>query len=264
MGDLPIGAALRKTKRSSTRDIKNDRKATSLLSLDEQIALLEKDMNGSEEDDDSISTQVDEDDVDTDGILVEEDENGNVVRMVSGIAKDAIAPLPSELLPLPMCASRNPSHDKSAAKRSSEHVTATTKRIRFSDENTETKSNQGTAMAPSKLGGDSSGNKKHQESGLEATIREMFSKYVPTSADRRPFWCRLCQFQGSDLNDFEQHRESEQHNLAVEIEKKMAYCKLCKKRFTSMAQLKEHISGSGHKEFLQKVRTSQKKNMRFS
>jgi hypothetical protein len=199
--------------------------------------------------------------------------------MLSSIAKDVIAPLPAQLLPLPMCATRNHSNEKSAPKRTSDgDATATSKRIRFSDEGTagsSSSSNSGSSSSSSSSSTSTSTKiidrsnvnsvlQKHQTSGLETTIREMFSNYVPTSADRRPFWCRLCQFQGSDFASFEQHRESEKHVMAVEIEKKMAYCKLCKKGFTSMAQLKEHLKGNGHKALLEKVKSNQQKNKRFS
>jgi DNA-binding MltR family transcriptional regulator len=34
--------------------------------------------------------------------------------------------------------------------------------------------------------------KKERISGLEATVKEMLANYKPSSAEKRPFWCRIC------------------------------------------------------------------------
>jgi hypothetical protein len=86
--------------------------------------------------------------------------------------------------------------------------------------------------------------------GLEKTIREMLNNYKPSSFERRPFWCRLCQYQATDINDFEAHKSSKEHVLAVSIERKMTYCKLCKKQFTSMEQMREHLKAKKHNDLL--------------
>lgn len=86
--------------------------------------------------------------------------------------------------------------------------------------------------------------------GLEKTIREMLNNYKPSSWEKKPFWCRICQHQAVDINDFEAHRTSKEHALAVNIERKMTYCKLCKLQFTSMDQMKEHLKAKKHNDTL--------------
>jgi len=284
---VPFGRAQRLEQRKAAHDTEILSKVK-ILDLEEQIALMEKQINNGDDDEeeDSVSTEMDSDSEAEDdaGLSVERDQDGNVVRILSGIAKDAIEPLPSQMLPLPMCATRN-SRDKSGKTKSTTSIAnpavdpSRKRSIRFADEedkgnNTEPRTKRAADGSNSGLGastreGNNATSKSRRTdvgkggpgsgvvSGLEATIREMFSNYVPTSNERRPFWCRLCQFQGTDLPSFEEHRQSEQHLLAVDIEKKMAFCKLCKKNFTSMAQLKEHLEGVAHKERLAYVKQSQ-------
>jgi hypothetical protein len=93
--------------------------------------------------------------------------------------------------------------------------------------------------------------------GLEKSIREMLRNYKPTSAERRPFWCRICSFQANNEEEFYQHRESELHQLTSRQERKMSTCKLCRKEFTSPEQLKEHLKGKGHTERLEMLKSKQ-------
>jgi hypothetical protein len=88
------------------------------------------------------------------------------------------------------------------------------------------------------------------KSGLEKTVMEMLRNYQPSSSEKRPFWCRVCRFQGESEADLMSHRESEFHVLASQKERKLSYCKLCKIQFTSPDQLKEHLRGSKHKSKL--------------
>lgn len=87
-------------------------------------------------------------------------------------------------------------------------------------------------------------------SGLESTVRELLQDYKPSSNERRPFWCRICMFQGKDVDDLSQHRNTELHKLASEKERKLSYCKLCRKQFTSPDQLRKHVQGKPHKDKL--------------
>ena len=73
----------------------------------------------------------------------------------------------------------------------------------------------------------SSSKKVKKEDGMEKTIREMLKDYIPASVERKPFWCRICRFQGKDESDFFEHRKSEFHRTAVNIDMKMSYCQLC-------------------------------------
>jgi len=95
-------------------------------------------------------------------------------------------------------------------------------------------------------------------SGLSKVVDEMLRNYTATSADRRPFWCRICQYQGTDLDDLNTHRQSALHTLAVKRERKLSYCRICKKQFTSPAQLTEHEKGKLHIERLESLKSRNK------
>lgn len=81
----------------------------------------------------------------------------------------------------------------------------------------------------------------------EMKIRQLLSNYT---AERRPFWCRLCRFQGSNNDEFFEHRESDFHKKAMAMEQKLCHCRMCKRSFTSAVQLKEHMTGKLHNENL--------------
>mmetsp|Transcript_14285 Transcript_14285/g.18718 ORF Transcript_14285/g.18718 Transcript_14285/m.18718 type:complete len:263 (-) Transcript_14285:247-1035(-) len=100
-----------------------------------------------------------------------------------------------------------------------------------------------------------------KKTGLEHAVEELLSNYQPTSAERRPHYCRVCMYQGTSVEDLAQHRDSDFHKLAIQKERKMSFCQLCKKQFTSPAQLQEHVSGKMHKEKLNRRKQSQQKFM---
>ncbi|KAL7569335.1 hypothetical protein ACA910_016877 [Epithemia clementina (nom. ined.)] len=97
-------------------------------------------------------------------------------------------------------------------------------------------------------------------SGLEKAVQEVLSGYVPRSAERMPFYCRVCQKQYSSETEFFEHRKTQFHLVAAEAERKASYCKLCRKQLTSPAQLKEHLKSKPHKERLQRVSSSSSSN----
>jgi hypothetical protein len=74
----------------------------------------------------------------------------------------------------------------------------------------------------------------------------MLVNYQPSSSEKRPFWCRICRVQSTDIDGFNGHMESQLHQVAVTMERKMSFCKLCRKQFTSPDQLKEHLVGKWH------------------
>lgn len=94
-------------------------------------------------------------------------------------------------------------------------------------------------------------------SGLEEAVKEVLSGYVARSSERLPFYCRVCAKQYKDQMEFFEHKSTEFHRKAVEMERKASYCKLCRKQFTSPVQLKEHVSSRPHKERLEMVKSSQ-------
>lgn len=85
-------------------------------------------------------------------------------------------------------------------------------------------------------------------SGLDATVIEMLRNYQPSSAERRPFWCRVCRFQGQSEADLLSHRTSEAHRKASRVERRLSFCVKCRKQFTSPSQLQEHLKGKSHLE----------------
>ena len=72
--------------------------------------------------------------------------------------------------------------------------------------------------------------------------------YVPSSVEHKPFWCRVCLFQGKDTTDLEVHKESREHKMTVAVEARLCSCGPCRKNFTSPEQLKEHLGGKLHRE----------------
>ena len=50
------------------------------------------------------------------------------------------------------------------------------------------------------------------------------------------------------MEDLATHRSSDEHKAADERERKACFCRLCRKQFTSPAQLVEHLKGKGHKD----------------
>ncbi len=50
------------------------------------------------------------------------------------------------------------------------------------------------------------------------------------------------------------HRETEEHKLKLHLDRKASYCQVCRKKFTSAAQLKEHVKGKVHSETLENLR----------
>lgn len=101
--------------------------------------------------------------------------------------------------------------------------------------------------------------KKHKSiPGLEAAVKEVLQGYTPRSAERLPFYCRVCAKQYDNESDFFQHRETLFHKTALELERKASYCRLCRKQLTSPVQLQEHLKSRPHQERLQTLKFKQK------
>ena len=237
-----------------------------LSSLDEQIALLESSIQSSSRgpygsDDDSI----DYDDDDDNGhsislneptvptLITEKDEHGNITKFISQSNLDRIASLPKAYLPEPQLRKHRNNDDddhkekanlKKQKKRKKDSIDGSTSNSISSSGGT---TNIDLSNPPTKNG----------LSGLESTIREMLRNYQPLSGDKIPFYCRICRYQGTDLNDWNQHKLMPEHEIASEIELKMSYCKLCRKQFTSPAQLKEHLNAKPHKQKLKDIKEKQ-------
>lgn len=99
---------------------------------------------------------------------------------------------------------------------------------------------------------------KTKKDGLKEAVLEVLNGYKARSSERLPFYCRFCSIQYSNETEFFEHKKTEFHKTAVEMERKATYCRLCLKQLTSPEQMKEHLSSRPHKERLQAVRTRQR------
>jgi hypothetical protein len=231
----PIGLQLRKRKLIDNKvTSSSSQKQVSLLSIDEQIALLQKNVTEDSGDDDSGSGSESDtgsgsdsegdystEDEFVEGFKVIRDSEGNIVKMISALEEgEKIKPLPKKYLPAARC--NTSGYSESAGK------DGTRKRaIRFQDEPT-----------PEQVA----------ISGMEKTVREMLAHYEPASHDKRPFYCRVCCHQAGSVEELEAHKLTDFHAVAVRLERSRSYCKHCEKQFTSPDQLKGHIEGKAHKE----------------
>jgi len=177
----------------------------------------------------------------------------------SRLAKEAaIPPLPPHLLPLPECKGKGggrvplPDSDGRSGGR---------KRLTRKEKIASDRMQQGNGGAQST--GDPAGplpplqpssSASSAGAGLAQTVAELLSNYQPASSERRPFYCRICRFQGQSLEDLAHHKKGELHRLAQESERKLSFCRLCRKQFTSMEQMKSHLKGKPHQELLMKRR----------
>mmetsp|Transcript_40356 Transcript_40356/g.41169 ORF Transcript_40356/g.41169 Transcript_40356/m.41169 type:complete len:258 (+) Transcript_40356:385-1158(+) len=205
-----------------------------ILSLDEQISRLEKEIEEiSDESDKESESDENKTNIST---------NDDIKVIFSSLSDDKIPPLPPSSLPQPGCTKKLGTKPK--PKRSAEALPSKSlkrKRVQFQHDLDGThenevrgcvKRNQITPPPPS--------------TGLQCAVEELLANYKPTSAERRPFWCRICMYQGADLEDLKNHRSSSLHTLAVQKERKLSFCKKCHVQFNSPAQLKEHEKGKMH------------------
>ena len=269
----PIAAQLR---RKQGKRSKKDNPVL-VTSLEEQIAALEKELaegSGSGSDDDSDSdTPYDSSSGDTickaensgkpilqeqNAVMAVLDEEGNVISFKStleGISyypllspsstnlisiDERIQGLPRHYLPDPKCGV--PKKDNNGNIK-----TKKPKKKKSNNDTSEPATSSGTVV----------------NSGLEKTVTELLRHYVPASLEKRAFYCRVCRFTGTCLEDLDAHKASQLHALATQKERKMSFCKLCRKQFTSPDQLKGHLKGRPHMERLEKLRGMPRKQGHF-
>ena len=184
--------------------------------LDAQIAALEQqlgvDGSGSASEEGSSSSSGDDDNEIDEKQPPAAKRKQQPVKLVSELLeKDRIQPLPPTLLPLPGCGVPK------AAKRAAKQKAAPARPV---------------------------------SSGLESAVKELLANYEPKSAERIPFYCRVCKFQGDSVEALAAHRQEPLHIEAAQKERKVSFCKLCRKQFTSPPQLQEHIQGKAHRDLL--------------
>lgn len=124
-----------------------------------------------------------------------------------------------------------------------------------------------TGISSSKQGtkrkkNDSTATSNKIPSGLQKAVTELLQDYKPRSAERLPFYCRVCAHQYDSLETFTNHKTEPFHEAAVAMERKASYCKLCRKQLTSPAQLREHLQSRPHKERLATLQARQKGHQR--
>jgi hypothetical protein len=94
--------------------------------------------------------------------------------------------------------------------------------------------------------------------GLREAVKEVLMGYKARSSEKIPFYCRFCSKQYNNEDEFFDHRKTEFHKTAVDMERKATYCRLCMKQLTSPEQMKEHLKSRPHKDRLNTVRTRQR------
>jgi hypothetical protein len=224
-----------------------DRKPISLKSIDERISQLEQDDNQDNETYTTASeefTAADEpdqdivaDDFKQEELVEERDADGNIVRIYSILQrKERINPLTTNQLPLPKYLA-HALQDKKKENRK--------RKVQFNDESADT--------TTSRYQEDENEERKRKINSIQS-IQKVIREYVPSSHLKLPFYCRFCQFQGKDLEEYNQHIDpsNQSHTEQMKFHRKVCFCKVCKKQFTSPEQLKEHFSGKAHQERIEK------------
>ena len=204
---------------SSSSDERSDTDVQHTGDIDDQIRRLEaelaKDYDESSVDSDESSSSSSDGNDNPKG---DESEGKQGVLRLSSLEKEAIAGLPKHMLP-------------AARKRP----------LKIDDELIEKKVSKKV--------------KEKADSGLALAVKEVLSGYVARSSEKLPFYCRYCQKQYQNEQEFFSHKQTDFHKTAVEMERKASYCKLCRKQLTSPEQLKEHLQSRPHKERLEHVRS---------
>ena len=159
-------------------------------------------------------------------------ESDNGIISISECASDSIAPLPKSALPKTV--------SKPMKCDMPEGSKASRKRKR------------------SKSGNNDADNSQAASDGLRAAVKEVLAGYVARSSEKIPFYCRVCSVQCKDEDDFFNHKRSEFHKTAVQVEKKATYCRLCRKQLTSIVQMHEHLDSRPHKAKLDEVQARQR------
>jgi hypothetical protein len=219
---LPIAELLRRRKEqrlsvTKPRETSHDHDEE-VSDIDEEIRRLEVELNN-----DSGGSDSEEDDDGSDSVAA----NKGVISL-SAVAEDRIAALPQQCLP------------------------ANKRRIIKGIDALEEAGTQRESKRRKKEEAPHNVNE-----GLKAAVKHVLDGYVPRSNEKLPFYCRVCAKQFTDSDAFFQHKKSDFHKTAVDMEKKASFCKLCRKQLTSPVQLKEHLTSKPHKDLLQKLKSRQ-------
>jgi uncharacterized CHY-type Zn-finger protein len=202
---------------------------TQMDNIDDEIQRLEAELNALSDDDLSVLSD-DDDDGNNSTTGTTTTKSHPAVLSFSAVKDERIERLPAAALPAPPPRRRT-------TKRNIHETATDTKRDNNNNNNKK---------------------KKHVVSqGLTNAVREVLRGYQPRSAEHLPLYCRCCAKQYDCLEQFQDHKRTEFHKTAVELERKASYCKLCRKQLTSPAQLKEHLQSRPHHERLRTLQTRQ-------
>lgn len=184
--------------------------------------------------------------------------------MPRSLLAERIQHLPKHLLPLPSCSKADSKGAVVASKTSKVSFSLSNSiSLNKSTNNSETATRKRMRMESGHQENNSTFKTSHQQpSGLSKTVKDLIRNYIPSSLEKKAFWCRACQFQASSEEEFFHHRDTESHAAASEMERKASYCKLCRKQFTSPEQIKEHLKGKAHREKMES--TSRNQNRKTS
>jgi hypothetical protein len=96
--------------------------------------------------------------------------------------------------------------------------------------------------------------------GLKSAVQDLLQNYISPSQIQRPaYYCRVCQHQSQTQIEFDNHRASEFHNVAIKVEKKATYCNVCRKQLTSVIQMTEHLKSKPHRDRMDYVKGKQQR-----
>lgn len=245
-GAVPIAQRMRRqiTQQTGKTEEENSEESNT-IDLDDEIRRLEEELAEEDSDDDEDLHDDDESDIQVDGDLesdgskshdIIDDNHSNGIIRLSNLANDRIEPLPQSALPQ---SKRRHLKGVDSASVPQEEPTNTKRKKRNQSHN-----EQG----------------EHTVSeGLKAAVQDLLQNYVrPSQLDRPPFYCRVCQHQATSQSEFDMHRTSEFHKVAVKEEQKKSYCKLCRKQLTSVIQMEEHLSSKPHRDRMDFVKGKQR------
>jgi Zinc-finger double-stranded RNA-binding len=207
---------------------------SSINDIDDEIQRLERELQR----DNDVDVDIEDDDDTSTGSnrsYEQYDDDNKKDAMILSISKsnqNLIEKLPTHCLPPPLVT--NKSHSTKSK------GNANKKRSRTDDTNAINSNISGT--------------------GLKKAVQELMQNYQGrTSTERVPYYCRYCQHQATNYNEFVQHQTIPSHLHNVTIHNKASYCKLCSKQFNSPIQLQEHLQSKPHHDRLQYLQSKQQK-----
>jgi hypothetical protein len=245
--DVPIAQRINKlSHKKQIMCIEEHEESKKIMDIDEEIRQLEEDLAA----DDDTTTSDDDDDDDSDDSGDNEDHphagDGGVISL-SKLVNDTIDPLPPSALP-------------QNKRRKLKGVDSTTvdDHISSSDKHKQRKRlNSTTSDTQSKQ------KQKQQHTvseGLKSAVQDLLQNYISPSQIQRPaYYCRVCQHQSQTQIEFDNHRASEFHNVAIKVEKKATYCNVCRKQLTSVIQMTEHLKSKPHRDRMDYVKGKQQR-----